>query len=30
MSQALMVTPLGRGIVSKNKFGSTVLENAAA
>jgi hypothetical protein len=30
MSQALIVNPLGRGIVLKNKFGSKVLENAPA
>jgi hypothetical protein len=30
MSQALIVNPLGRGVVLKNKFGSKVLENATA
>jgi hypothetical protein len=30
MSQPPIVTPLGRGAVPKNKFGSTVLENATA
>lgn len=30
MSQALIVNPLGRGVVLKNKLGSKVLENATA